>query len=169
MNLRWGLRWRIRSARTAVVIFLPTAAALLSGCWALAVPLIAAGTVGGGVAIAAANGSDKQHSSTPLAHQGGDGSTEAVAYSAQLQPQDHESGPVMTDLPASTPPAIHSLIIAAAKGPVRSRRRHTPQSSNRAITHAAQPQPRDRGIGGVMAASLAATPPGALPATTIVH
>ena len=169
MKLRWGLRCRIRSTRTAVVILLPTAAALLSGCWALAVPLIAAGTVGGGVAIAAANGSDKQHPSTPLAHQGGDGSTEAVAYSAQLQPRDHESGPVMADLPASTPPAIHSPIIATAKGPVKSRRRHTPQSSTRAAAHTARPQSRDHGSGGVMAASLAGTPPGALPATTIVH
>jgi hypothetical protein len=169
MKLSWGLRRRVTSGRTAVVILLPAAVALLSGCWELAVPMIGVGTVGGGVAIAAAKGSAKQHSSTPLAHQGGDGSTEAVAHSAQLQPRDHESGPVMTDLPASTPPAIHSPVIAAAKGLPRARRRHTLQSSTRAVAQTAKPQLRDHRRGPVMAALPASTPPGDLPATTIVH
>ena len=155
MKLTWGLRWRIRSARTAVLVLLVTAAALLGGCWALAVPLIAAGSFGGGVAVAEATSSAKQHPSTPLAHQGGGSSSEAVAHPVQAQPGD-ESRLVMTDLSASTAPAIHSPITISAEGPVISPRRRSHPSG----TH------RDHGSGS---SSLASTQPGALPATTIVH
>jgi hypothetical protein len=220
MKLVWGLRRWVTSGRIAVGILLLAAVALLSGCWALAGPLIGVGAVGGGVAIAAAKGSAKPPPSTPLVRQGGAGSTEAVAHtarpqpldhgggpivavspastsasalsptiagikgpqkpphritrkavahSAKLQHRDHGSGPIMTASSASTPPATHSTTVATAKGPSKARRRHTPQSSTRAVAHSAKTRHRDHGSGPVMAVSTAATLPGDLSATTIVH
>src|SRR5271156_122867 len=101
MKLSWGRR--VTNSRIAVVIVLSATAALLSGCWAVAGPLIGVGVVGGGVAIASAKGSATQPPSTPLLGQGGDSSTEAVAHSAQPQPLDQGSGPIVAASPASAP------------------------------------------------------------------
>ncbi len=155
MKLSWGLRRRVTSGRIAVVILLPAAVALLSGCWALAGPLIGVGAVGGGVAIAAAKGSAKQPPNTPLVRQGGDGSAEAVAHSNQPQPLDHGSGPIVAASPASTPASALSPTIAAAKGPHKPPHRITRE----AVAHSAKPPRLDRGSGPVMAASPASTPP----------
>ena len=155
MKLCWGLRRWVTSGRIAVGIFLPAAVAPLSGCWALAGPLIGVGTVGGGVAIAAAKGSAKPPPSTPLVRQGGDGSTEAVAHSAQPQPLDHGSGPIAAASPASTPASVLSPTIAAAKGPHKPPHRITRE----AVAQSAKPPRRDRGSGPIMTASTASTPP----------
>ena len=156
MKLGWGLRRWVTSGRAAVGILLPAAVALLSGCWALAGPLIGVGTVGGGVAIAAAKGSAKQHPSTPLVRQGGEGSTEAVAHSDQPQPLDHGSGPIAAASPASTPASALSPTIAGIKGPHKPPHRITRE----AVAHSAKPPPQDQGSGAIMTASTASTPPG---------
>jgi len=136
------------------VILLPAAAALLSGCWALAGPLIGVGAVSGGAAIAAAKGSAEQPPSRPPVRQGDDGSTEAVAHSAQPQPLDHGSGPIVAASPASPPASALPRTIAAAKSPHKPPHRITRE----AVAHSAKPRRRDRGS-PVTAASPASTPP----------
>ena len=136
------------------MILLPAAVALLSGCWALAGPLIGVGAVSGGAAIAAAKGSAEQPPSRPLVRQGDDGSTEAVAHSAQPQPLDHGSGPIVAASPASPPASALSRPIAAAKSPHKPPHRITRE----AVAHSAKPRRRNRGSGPVMAASPASIP-----------
>ena len=144
------------------MIVLPAAVTLLSGCWELAVPLIDVGTVGGGAAIAVVEGSDKQPPSTPLERQGGDASTEAAAHPAQPQPLDHESGPIATASPASTPASSLSLTVEPATDARDSHLRHQRQISTQDGARSANAPPPDRRAGPVMTASKLSTTPATL-------
>jgi len=172
MKVGKGLGWWATRGRMVVLVLLPVTIVLLNGCWEweVAGPLIGVGaTTAGGAAIATTNSVPSARTSEISAGQGGYNSNQPVAHVAQPQLLDHGTGSVATASPSSAPSATHSPTIAAAKDPPKVRRRHKPQTSTRAVAHAAKPQHRDHGSGPVTAASPASKLPEDLSATTIVH
>lgn len=152
----------------------------LSGCWAVAAPLIGVGVVGGGAGVyAASRHSGKAPPDPEPTYQGNTDIAESVPNDPIAQPADSGS-PLIASLPAPSPAAVPSQAATAREAHHRKPRAH--HRKTKAIARASKPKrlqgpsqsvassPKPmKSQSAAVASSPLTAPPDALPSTQIVH
>ena len=165
------LRRHVSCGRMALALVSLITVTLLSGCWAVAGPLIGVGVVGGGVGVAAATrgphkappdpdpvqeSSSIQESSTSI--------EESVPQSASSQLTE-DGSPVIASAPSSSPAAVPSPASTVSEAP-RKQRSHRRKA--KAVARSSKPEGVKNPSPSVASSALMA-PPDTLPNTVIVH
>ena len=173
------LRLLVSSGRIIFALVSLTLVVSLSGCWAVAGPLIGVGVVGGGAgAVAMSRRSGKAPPDPEPTHQGSTDIAESVPDNPSAQPADSGS-PVIAALPAPSPDAALSPIAAVSGTHHKTRAHHR---KTKAIARASKPKhlqgpspsvassPKPtKSQSAAVASSPLTAPPDALPYTQIVH
>lgn len=159
-----GWLWKF-TGRIALLTLVPTMLTL-SGCWAVAGPLLGVGAVGTGVAVAEVEHSNKKQTQPPATRQPENGSEAAAQAGSPQFAAKNNAAPVVGTIQESTLPATPKAVpVDSAKKLAEASAQH---DGERVAVRHRKPQVVVRTHYSKTRALPRSTPPSSLPETAIV-